>query len=244
VALSYLVPAHNSAAIIRATVGELGARLSDRSAEIIVIENGSADGTPELLAELARDWAFPTVELRLLTSAKGLGNALRAGIAASRGERVVFGADDLPFGFDELDAADRLDPVRVPVVIGSKAHQRSVIQRSVLRGVLSTGFLLLRFAVLGMRTRDPQGTFVLDGAWLRSVGPALAESGFLLTTEVCYLAERSGIRPVEVAVRLREAHDAHGSRIRMADVYLMGRGLFDIRARHRRSAGAPVPAPN
>lgn len=240
--LSYLVPAHNSTGTIEATLKELGAHLADRRAEVLVIENGSTDATPELLRQVDRDWAFDTVALRVLSSPKGLGNALRVGLAASTGERVVFTADDLPFGFDDLDAADALDRAANPVVIGSKAHPGSVVGRSVLRSVMSAGFLLLRWVLLGMRTRDPQGTYVLDGDWARAVTPKLAEPGFLLTTELCYLAERSGIRPVEVAVRLRESHGAHRSRIRLKDVWLMGSGLLVIRRRHRDTELPAVPA--
>jgi glycosyltransferase involved in cell wall biosynthesis len=234
ISVSYLVPAHNSAASIESTLKEIGAHLAGRCAEIIVVENGSADRTPELLAQIERDWSFDDVDLRVLTSAKGLGNALRAGIAASRGDRVVFGADDLPFGFDDLDAADKLDSAKHPVVIGSKAHPASKVERGLVRDIATFGFLSLRWVVLGMRTRDPQGTFILRGDWIRGIAGKLTEPGFLLTTEVVYLAERSGIRTVEVPVRLRESHEANGTRIKLDDVYKMGKGLFTIRLRNRR----------
>lgn len=239
VALSYLVAVHNSTQVIEATLKELGSHLVDRNAEIVVIENGSIDGTPALLERIAKDWAFDKVALRLITSQKGLGNAFRAGIAASRGETVVLTADDLPFGFDDLDAADKLDLAEYPMVIGSKAAGASVVERSLARSVLTWGFSTIRTLILGMRTRDPQGTYVVNGEWIRGVEPRLTNSGFLITTEICYLAERSGIRPLEVPVRLSPAHSAHGSRIRIKDVWLMAVGLMGIRRLHR--AGAPVP---
>lgn len=237
VELSYLVPAHNSAGPIEATLNELGEHLAGRGAEIIVIENGSRDNTPELLAQIEKGWPANGVPLRVLTSTKGLGNALRAGVAASRGARVVFSADDLPFGFDDLDEADKLDIATHPVIIGSKAHPQSQVSRGLVRWVASTGFRVLRLLTLGMRTGDPQGTFVLDGEWVRAIAPRLTEPGFLLTTEVVYLAERSGIRPTEVPVRLSESHDAHGSRIKLKDVWLMGKGLLVIRGKHHRFTG-------
>lgn len=232
IVLTYVVPAYNSTAAIEGTLKELGTRLSDRRAEIVVVENGSTDGTQGLLDRIVRDWAFDQVRLRLLTSAKGLGNAYRAGIAASEGDTVVLTADDLPFGFDDLDAFDGLDRTVHRVIIGSKAHPDSVIARSPLRNLLTWGFAALRWLILGMRTRDPQGTFIVDGNWVRRVEPMLMESGFLLSTELCYLAERYGIRPLEVPVRLRESHRAHGSRIHVKDVWLMGVGLWGIRRRY------------
>ncbi|MCE7004887.1 glycosyltransferase [Kibdelosporangium philippinense] len=234
VSLTYIIPAHNSTATIEGALKELQDRLAGTNSEIVVVENGSSDNTLELLHKIEADWQTPGLELRVMSSKKGLGNALRKGIAESRGERVFFGADDLPFGFDDLDKAEKIDHRKHKVVIGSKAHPESEVGRGLLRAVLTWGFLTLRFIVLGMRTRDPQGTFVINGDWAREVGPQLSEEGFLLTTELTYLAERSGIRTIEVPVRLRESHAAHGSRIRVSDVWKMGLGLITVRKHHRK----------
>jgi glycosyltransferase involved in cell wall biosynthesis len=233
VALSYLVPAHNSTPVIAATLRDLAQRLRHTNSEIIVVENGSTDGTLALLRELESNWPFDRPELRIITSEKGLGNALRGGVVSSRGDVVVFGADDLPFGFDELDAAEEVDVAAAKVVIGSKAHPASQIQRSFARNVLSGGFRLARRLVCGMHTGDPQGTFVLDGSWARSVVGSLREPGFLLTTELVYLAELQGLQPLEVPVRLRADHDAHGTRVRPSDVRKMLVGLLSLRRRRQ-----------
>src|SRR4051812_42572376 len=167
IALSYIVPAHNSTAVIATTLRELAQRLRRTASEIIVVENGSTDGTLALLQELEGTWPFDLPELRVMSCEKGLGNALRDGVVLSRGDVIVFGADDLPFGFDELDAVTELDIAAAKVVIGSKAHPDSQIHRSLSRNVLSGGFRLARRLVCGMHTGDPQGTFVLDGSWIR-----------------------------------------------------------------------------
>jgi glycosyltransferase involved in cell wall biosynthesis len=233
VALSYIVPAHNSADVIEGTLKELADRLEGTGSEILVVENGSSDGTFELLTKVAETWS-QDVELRVLQSAKGMGNALRAGIKASKGQRLFLGADDIPFGFDDLDAAEKLAVAQHPMVIGSKGHKDSVTPRGMARRILTLGFLTLRLVILGMRTRDPQGTFIIDGEWARSVESRLTEQGFLLTTELTFLAEREGIRTTEVPVRLRASHDVHGSRIRLSDPVKMGLGLFTLRRKHPR----------
>jgi hypothetical protein len=235
ITLSYVVPAHNSSSVLASTLQALVTRLDGRRAEVVVVENGSTDGTPALLEGIRREWRHRSVSLVVLDSAKGLGNAYRTGIAASRGERVLLTADDLPFGFTDLDAADGVDPGKHPVVIGSKGHRDSDVGRGVLRLVLTGGFRLLRRVVLGMRTMDPQGTFLLDGPWARQVVLLLTEPGYLVTTELCYLAERAGIVPLEVPVRLAVGHAEHRSRIKVLDVWRMGAGLVGIRRRHART---------
>jgi len=237
-ALSYVIPAYNSSDAIEATLKELGDRLHGTHSEILVVENGSTDDSPELLAKLQREWQFEGVELRVLHSEKGLGNALKLGIGSSRGSSVVLSADDLPFGFDDLDEAQKIGLNKHKVIIGSKAHPKSDMDRTLLRAVLSTGFLVLRWLILGMKTRDPQGTFVLDGTWARGVVGKLTAPGFLLTTELVYLAELEGNHPVEVPVKLRRIHTGAGSTIRVFhDAYSMGIGLFKIRKLHRKTHG-------
>lgn len=233
--LSYIVPAHNSAEVIEDTLHELavqfeGGRFAGRQAEILVVENGSTDSTPGLLRDAEAIWTRHDVTLRVLATDRGLGNALRHGIAESRGDRIFLGADDLPFGFGDLEAALPMDH---PVVIGSKGHPDSKVHRSPTRSLLTFGFRVLRRMILGMRTRDPQGTFVLDGTWARSVVARLREPGYLFTTELCHLAESGGIVPVEVPVRLRPSHGSHTSRVTVRDVWRMGSGLLTVRRRHR-----------
>lgn len=231
--LSYVVPAHNSEEVIEDTLYELAERFAGRQVEILVVENGSTDSTPDLLRDAEAIWTRHDVTLRVLSTERGLGNALRHGIAESRGDRIFLGADDLPFGFGDLEAALPMDH---PVVIGSKGHRDSVVRRSPTRDLMTFGFRVLRRMILGMRTRDPQGTFILDGAWARSVVARVREPGYLFSTELCHLAESSGIEPVEVPVRLRRSHATHTSRVKARDVWRMGSGLLTLRRRHRGAA--------
>jgi len=236
VKVSYVIPAHNSAAVIQNSLEEVAKRLSDLDGEIIVAENGSSDATIDILARVAADWPGTGPALRVITTARGLGNALREGIAASTGRVVVFTADDLPFGFDEFDATESLGFPARTVVIGSKSHPESVVLRSALRTVLTGGLRVLRRVVLGMRTADPQGTYVLDGEWARALVPELTETGFLITTEIAFAAEIGGLQVIEVPVRLRES--GHRTRIRVGDIVDMFTGTFALRRRRRALARA------
>lgn len=245
ISLSVIVPAHNSSAVIEACIAQLRLRLSDRSAEIIVVENGSTDDTFERCTRLANNWTDPNVQLVILRCGKGMGNALRTGALASRGSYVLLTADDLPFGFDDLDAADRFAAASClpTVVIGSKAHPSSVVPRGALRTTLTWGFSLARRVLLGMRTGDPQGTVLIEGELLRGLASGMRECGFLFTTELLYAVERRGIRPVEVAVRLSADHGKHASRVAARDVLSMGLGLLRLLrtdVRDRRDHGMTV----
>lgn len=232
--LSVVIPAHNSGLVLESTVNSFASRLAGCAAEIIVVENGSTDDTAAIGRHLERTWTDPSIELCVLTSDKGMGNALKAGVARSRGAYVLLTADDLPFGFDDLDGADevRTRTGSMPLLlIGSKAHSRSEVDRGVLRSVMTFGFTTLRRLVLGTRTRDPQGTFLVEGRFLRSVCESLVEPGFLFTTELDYAAELAGVAPVELPVRLSASHQAQPSRVTLSDVLTMARGLLVLRTR-------------
>ena len=236
VELSVVIPAHNSATLIARTASRLAERLADRTAEVIVVENGSSDGTHEVCEEIARGWTHPTVSFSVLRSERGIGNALRMGAEASRGSRVLLTADDLPFGFDDLDAADRIlaSGQDLPeVLIGSKAHAQSRAGRGLARATLTSTFSMLRRLILGTRVGDSQGTLLVDGELLRTLAPQVREGGFLFSTELVHVVERMGVCPIEVPVRLDPEHAKHQSRIALSDVAAMGVGLPRLRVRHR-----------
>lgn len=237
--LSVVIPAHNSAVVLRRTVERLTQRLAGTSAEILVVENGSTDGTVALARELESD-ADPVV--RALTSPQGMGEALRTGIRAAAGRRILLTADDLPFGFDDLDRAAELghEPT---LVIGSKAHPASQVDRGSVRSLSTWGFTALRRALLGSRVGDSQGTILADGDWLRGILPRIDAPGFLFSTELCYAAELQGAEVVEVPVRLAPEHGPKTSTVRMRDVWLMGAGLMELRRRRPALASVHVRNP-
>ncbi len=227
--LTVVIPAHNSEQVLARSVTTLVEHLRDVTAEILVVENGSTDATYDVATSLARDES-PTVTV--LRSEKGMGHALRAGIAASHGRRVLLTADDLPFGCDDLDAISRLEDLP-DIVIGSKAHPESVVGRGVMRSASTTGFRLLRRLVLGTRIGDSQGTIWVDGPWIRATVGRIHAPGFLFSTQLCDLAEQQGLRIVEVPVHYTPT--GKPSTVHLSDVVRMGTGLVRIRRSRTRA---------
>lgn len=227
--ITFVVPAHNSEPVLESTWHALRERLP-ADAEVVAVENGSTDETWQILQEIAADRGPDDPELQILRSEKGLGNALRTGILASSGERLVLTADDLPFGFSDLSSYEKLQSPS-PVVVGSKAHPDSVVPRGTGRGIMSAGFRGLRRMLLSSRTGDSQGTLLVDADFARKFAEVSQESGYLWSTELIYAAECAGLPVQEVPVVLSEAHDAHATRVRTSDVTDMIKGLARLRRR-------------
>jgi dolichol-phosphate mannosyltransferase len=95
---SIVIPAHNEVASIRSTVELLETALAAAGIdyEILVVEDSSTDGTPELLARMARERS----RVRWMRSPypNGFGFTVRAGLEAFTGDAVCIvmadGADD------------------------------------------------------------------------------------------------------------------------------------------------------
>jgi hypothetical protein len=216
VGTSVVVPCRNGASVIGSTVETLAAALSG-SDEIIVVENGSSDDTSAVLEDLAHRWQYDCA-LVVLHSEPGLGEALRTGVLASSGRRLLLSADDLPFGTTDQAEFMKL-PDDVVVAIGSKAHPGSEVHRHRRRAIQSRIFRFLREALLQSRVGDSQGTIWVDGAWGRSFATVSRESGLMWTTELVLAAEQQGLKVLEVPVRLREEHETVSSRFRLRDAW-------------------------
>lgn len=213
---SVVVPTRNGVGALEPALDALGGRLT-RHDEIIVVENGSTDGTPELLERIKSRWNAPS-DLILATSAPGLGEALRTGALRSRGRRLLLTADDLPFAFTDLDEFEKL-PSSVAVAIGSKAHPDSRVARGRLREVQSRAFRFLRAALLQSAVGDSQGTLWVDGGWGRSFARLSRETGLMWTTELVLAAEQQSLDVREVPVSLSTTHESGPSRFRLADAW-------------------------
>jgi glycosyltransferase involved in cell wall biosynthesis len=93
----------------RATIERLGIR-----GEVVVADNGSADGSQALAEELGA--RVVPIE------ARGYGNALRGGIAAARGRYIIMGDSDDSYDFTQLgDFVSKLNE-GYDLVMGNRFH--------------------------------------------------------------------------------------------------------------------------
>ena len=119
VEISVVVPAHNEAESLPEFLAELRAALdaTGRSAEVLLVDDGSDDATPTVLArERAKDRRLKPLRLELRS---GQSAALAAGLARARGSVIVtLDADlqndpaDLPRVLDALKDADVVSGIR------------------------------------------------------------------------------------------------------------------------------------
>ena len=114
--LSVVIPAYNEAATIEAIVARVRAAPFEK--EIIIVDDGSTDGTADKLEQLARDG-----DIRLVRHERnqGKGAALRSGFPLARHEIVL--VQDADLEYDPRDYQRLVEPItegRADVVYGSR----------------------------------------------------------------------------------------------------------------------------
>ncbi|WP_037783879.1 dolichyl-phosphate beta-glucosyltransferase [Streptomyces niveus] len=242
--LTVVVPAYNEEHRLRPTLDAICAYLrADPERwgdwELIVVDDGSTDGTAEVAAQAAAD--EPRVQVLTSEENRGKGHALRLGVMASHGRRVLVTDADLATPIEELDALDDLlhedddededeedqeyAYEATAAVIGSRALPDSrveVRQRPVREWLGRLGNRLIRLvAVRGIH--DTQCGFKLfDGDKARAAFAASRLDGWGIDVEILRHFRRAGWPVAEVPVRW--SHQS-GSKVRPADY---GRVLLEL----------------
>ncbi|HEY6147339.1 MAG TPA: dolichyl-phosphate beta-glucosyltransferase [Thermoanaerobaculia bacterium] len=234
---SLVIPAYNERDRIAASLEAIAAWRQSRPGgydwEVVLVDDGSTDGTSEIARAAARDAGLP-VEIHSLPRNRGKGAAIRAGVLASRGDPILVSDADLSTPLSEFEKlAGRLP--EHPIAIGSRAIDEDLVRRKQpphRRALGKLGNVLVRvFAVHGIR--DTQCGFKLfRGAVARELFRDAQVDRFAYDMEILHLAQRRGLAIAEVPVLWFNAPGSKVSVVRDALPTL--RDLLRIRWIHRR----------
>jgi dolichol-phosphate mannosyltransferase len=200
-----VIPTYNEAENVRIIVDRV--RRAVPSAEVLIADDNSPDGTGDIADELAS--ADRHIHVLHRPGKQGLGAAYIAGFAWAREheyDAVVEMDADGSHAPEELprllDAAREAD-----VVLGSRwVKGGSVVNWPLHRLVLSRGGNLYTRLALGMPLRDATGGYrvyrlpVLDKIDVQSV----SSQGYCFQVDLAWRAHRDGFRVVEVPITFAE----------------------------------------
>lgn len=172
-----------------------------REYELILVDDGSRDCTPQLIREAER--ANPRVRGVLLPANQGKGRALAEGVRLSGGELVLISDADFSAPIDELPKLEAAIAAGADVAIGSRAKKGArEVDQPAHRRLMGKGFNLAVQALLLPGLWDTQCGFKLfRGQVARDLFSRLRTDGFAYDVEVLYEARRSGLEVTEVPVR-------------------------------------------
>ena len=192
--LSVVLPAYNEEASLPEAI-EQCKRLVQllSSTEVIFVDDGSTDRTPELVTEAGA--AHPWIRLLQHQSNLGYGRAIRSGFAAATGEFVFYTDADNQFDITELaEHWALLDDV--DMLTGYRVYRYDPFPRLVLSWIYNR---LVRI-LFRVKVRDVDCSFkVMRRQRLDSI--VLLSDDFFIDTELVARARKWNWRMVEVGVR-------------------------------------------
>jgi dolichol-phosphate mannosyltransferase len=211
-----ILPTYNEAENVQAIVAAAGEALAGAAPEgfgVLIVDDGSPDGTGRLADELAAEHEWVHVLHR--AEKNGIGPAYLAGFrhALDAGAGYVMEMDS-DFSHDPADLARLLRAAYdgADLVLGSRyVPGGGVREWGLLRRFISEGGSTYARIVLGLKVRDLTGGFkcfrrdVLEAIHFDGV----RSQGYAFQVELTYRAVQAGFRVVEVPIVFRDRQ--HGT---------------------------------
>jgi dolichyl-phosphate beta-glucosyltransferase len=228
--LSIVIPAYNEESRLERTLRDMVryCRRTSRVVEIIVVDDGSRDGTSAVVQRLGGE--LPELRLLRLARNHGKGYAVRSGVVNAHGARVLFADADGATPVEELERLEAALTGGADVAIGSRALAAAgvTVKARWYRRAIGRTFHLLVETLTVRGYRDTQCGFKLfRGPVAQELFSRMRMSGFSFDVEVLVMAGLLGYRVAEVPVNWSHVP---GSRVNLAvDSLRMARDLFLIR---------------
>jgi len=208
--LSIVIPAYNEEQRLPQTLELVVDYLKSRNfrfAEVLVVDDGSRDGTAEVARRAGAQW--PEIKLLQNPGNRGKGYSIRNGMLKAQGDWVLFSDADLSAPIEELPKLEQaVQQQNAAVAIGSRALDRSLIgvHQSAFRETAGRFFNLLMRILVGLPFWDTQCGFKLfraDAA--REVFSRVTTDRFGFDVEALFIAKLKKYKTVEVPVRWNHA---------------------------------------
>jgi glycosyltransferase involved in cell wall biosynthesis len=215
--LSIIIPAYNEQARLPDTLRRVEQYLREGNwsfYEILVVDDGSSDGTAEAATKFAT--AHPNIRVLRNPGNRGKGFSVRHGMLEAQGEWRLFSDADLSTPIEELEKLWRaVEPGKYRVAIGSRAIDRSLIgvHQPGFRETMGRVFNLAMRMMTGLSIADTQCGFKLFQRQVaEEVFPRQTLERFGFDAEILYIAAQRGYSIAEVPVRWNHAE---GSKVGM-----------------------------
>jgi len=215
-----MIPVLNEAHVLEKSVSTVRAFCAEHLPyrwRVVVVDNGSTDGTQDVARRLKE--RFPQdVDFYHLRE-RGRGRALRHAWTQSAADVCCYTDVDLS---TELAALPKIVDAIVhggcDVATGSRLQKgRSQVTRSLKRYIISKSYNIMVRRCLGVRFSDAQCGFkAVSRRAIERIVPQIQDQSWFFDTELLVLAERQGYRIADIPVRWIEDDDSRVKIVRTA----------------------------
>ncbi|MBP3204452.1 MAG: glycosyltransferase [Lachnospiraceae bacterium] len=177
--------------------------------EIIIVDNGSVDETPQIAGKLCEKYSKVQYErIRI----RGVGAAFRRGVAISHGDIVGYMDIDLSTNIRHLGEAIHIfrKMPEVEYINGSRfARESQTKGRKWYRKITSQGLLILLKVFLGMKSTDAicGFTFVRRKTAFSLIRRCSQDNGWFYMIEFLLRAEKRGVKILDYPVEWQEDYN-------------------------------------
>jgi dolichol-phosphate mannosyltransferase len=209
--LSVIIPVYNEEKTLTVIIEKVDSISLDK--EIIIVDDGSTDRTPEILEQYKHRKNFTVLRHH---SNQGKGMAIRSGIREVTGDITIIQDADLEY--DPKDYIKLIEPIRSGKELVMYGARRPLGPSSVhLSSYLAAKFLSFLTNILYMQklTDEPTCYKVFDSNLLKSI--VLRCKGFEFCPEITAKVARKGILIKEIPVSYYPRKFSEGKKIRLID---------------------------
>ena len=219
--LSVIVPVFNEAKTLEEIISRVQA--AGLAGEIVLVNDGSTDGTPQLLEKLASQ---PGIRILHHDTNQGKGAAVRTGIQAATGDLILIQDADLEY--DPRDFAKLLDPIqtaRADVVYGSRflgGPRRPTMFWHMVANKLLT--LLTNILYNNILTDMETGYKLFKRDALQGI--TIRSNSFNFEPEITAKLLKRNVRIYEVPISFNPRDYSEGKKIKLKDAFEAVWALF------------------
>ncbi|XP_022139123.1 dolichyl-phosphate beta-glucosyltransferase-like [Momordica charantia] len=227
--ISLIIPAYNEELRLPGALQETIDYLQERAAkdksfsyEVVIVDDGSRDGTKRVGSDFSKKFSVDNVRVILLGRNHGKGEAIRKGMLHSRGELLLMLDADGATKVNDLEKLEnqihafakkesngssfRISDIPV-AAFGSRAHleEKALATRKLYRNFLMKGFHLVVLLTAGPGIRDTQCGFkMFTRSAARKLFTNIRLKRWCFDVEIVYLCKRFRIPMVEISVNWSE----------------------------------------
>ncbi|MEO0258013.1 MAG: glycosyltransferase family 2 protein [candidate division WOR-3 bacterium] len=211
--LSVIIPCYNE----RQTIEEIIRRVESVNIdkEIIVVDDGSTDGTREILRRITKE--KPHVKVIFHEKNQGKGGAVRTGVQHATGDYIII--QDADFEYFPEDYPHLLEPIEkkeAEIVFGSRILNKNNPKGSIFYYLGRVSITWVANLLFGTRLTDCYTCYkIFPSELIKSF--EIESRGFELEAELTARAALSGRKITEVPIRYAPRSEEEGKKIRLKD---------------------------
>lgn len=207
--LSVVIPAYNEKDIICEMLKECISSLEGIDYEIIIVDDGSLDGTYDKVIEFAK--RYKTTRIINYGDNHGKGFAIRYGARFATGDMVAFIDADLNIHPRQImTLVKKMEENDVDIVVGSKRHPESKIKYPINRIILSEFYYYFVKTLFGIPVRDAQvGLKLYKRKVVEDIFPIALVKRYAFDIEILANAHRMGYKMCEAPVEINMNFDSN-----------------------------------